>query len=169
MSREGKVCLLIWPVLVLLAVPVMADQPVDTVNSTHRALSGVVTKVASGVIFVQIPVGLRPRTISPGKADRLGLHEARIGDELLLWLDEGNLLVDAHKKGDPLLRHRLIAGSLNYADQYWEEIRLSTPEGVERFHVDPLAGSKLSVLQEGAPVVIELDEDNVVIDIHRGH
>jgi hypothetical protein len=31
--------------------------------------------------------------------------------------------------------------------------------------VDTLAGSKLSVFQEGMPVTIELDADNVMIDI----
>jgi hypothetical protein len=33
--------------------------------------------------------------------------------------------------------------------------------------VDALAGSKLSVFHEGAPVALELDADNVMIDIHR--
>ena len=47
------------------------------------------------------------------------------------------------------------------------EIQLSTPEGFERFDVDALAGSKLSVFQEGDPVTVELDADNVMIDIHR--
>jgi hypothetical protein len=45
-------------------------------------------------------------------------------------------------------------------------IQLSTPEGPANFDVDPLAGSKLSVLQEGTPVTIELDVDNVMVDIH---
>ena len=47
------------------------------------------------------------------------------------------------------------------------EIQLSTPEGFERFDVDALAGSKLSVFQEGVPVTVELDADNVMIDIQR--
>jgi hypothetical protein len=34
--------------------------------------------------------------------------------------------------------------------------------------VDALAGSKLSTLQEGTPVTVELDADNVMIDIYRG-
>jgi hypothetical protein len=61
----------------------------------------------------------------------------------------------------------LIVGTIHYADHYWNEIQISTPEGFERFDVDALAGSKLSVYQEGAPVTLELDADNVMIDIHR--
>jgi len=101
------------------------------------------------------------------KAERLGLHDAKVGDKLTLVTDEGNVLVDAHRTGTPGQGHRIIAGDLGYADQFWGEIKLSTPEGFDRFEVDSLAGSKLSVLQEGTPVEVELDEANVVIDIHR--
>ena len=34
--------------------------------------------------------------------------------------------------------------------------------------VDALAGNKLSVFQEGQPVTLELDADNVMVDIYRG-
>ncbi len=47
------------------------------------------------------------------------------------------------------------------------EIQLSMSEGCERFDVDALTGSKLFVLQEGVPVTVELDADNVMIDIHH--
>jgi hypothetical protein len=33
--------------------------------------------------------------------------------------------------------------------------------------VDTLVGAKLSTLPEGAPVTLELDADNVMIDIYR--
>ncbi|MBI4401429.1 MAG: hypothetical protein HY581_07350 [Nitrospirae bacterium] len=153
-------------VILFVGAPVFADQPGQSGQSAHLGLTGVVAKIESGVVFVRIPVGLRARTISPNKADRVGLHEAKVGDPVMLWVDEGNVLVDAHKAGSPVAGHRIIAGSLQYSDQYWSEIKLSTPEGIERFDVDALAGSKLSVFQEGARVSVELDEDNIVIDIH---
>jgi len=48
-------------------------------------------------------------------------------------------------------------------------MKLSTPEGIARFDIDTLTGSKLSTMQEGFSVIVELDEDNTVIDIHRAH
>ncbi len=135
----------------------------------HRAFTTTVSKIASGVIFVAPFEGLRPRTISPAKADRVGLHEAKPGDGVTLIVDEGNVLMDAHKTGIPASGHRMVMGNLNYADAYWSEVKLSTPEGVERFDVDTLIGSKLSIMQEGLTVIVELDEDNTVIDIHRTH
>jgi hypothetical protein len=156
--------LLALGLVLFLGSPVGADEPG---LGTHIAVPGTVSKIRSGMLFVEIPVGLRTRPISPNKADRLGLHEAKIGDEVTLEVDEGNVLVDVHKKGTPAAGHRILMGILHYADQYWQEIKLSTPEGIEGFEVDTLAGSKLSVFQEGAPVRVELDEDNMVIDIHR--
>lgn len=132
----------------------------------HLAVSGQITKIESGLLFVKTPYGLQLRTISPNKADRVGLHDARVGDEVWLLLDSGNVLLDAARLGgEDFANHKVLAGRIHYADPYWGEIQISTPEGFERFEVDTLAGSKLSVFQEGMPVTIELDADNVMIDI----
>jgi hypothetical protein len=136
-------------------------------GGTHRELNTIVSKIASGIIFVEPFEGLRPRTISPAKADRVGLHEAKAGDEITLVIDEGNVLVDAHKAGLPARGHRLLTGNLAYTDVSWSEVQLSTPGGIERYDVDALAGSRLSLMPDGTPVVVELDEDNTIIDIHR--
>ena len=133
----------------------------------HYGLSGVIAKIQSGVLFVKTPHSLQSRPISPNKADRVGLHEAKTGESVVMLVDSGNVLLDIAKADRPLTGHRIIAGTLHYADPYWGEIQLSTPEGFERFEVDALAGSKLSVFQEGAPVAVELDADNMMIDIHR--
>ena len=117
-------------------------------------------------MFVKTPYGLQLRTISPNKADRVGLHDARVGDEVWLLVDSGNVLLDAARPGgEHFANHKVVAGRIHYADPFWGEIQISTPEGFERFEVDALAGSKLSVFQEGMPVTIELDSDNVMIDI----
>ena len=65
--------------------------------------------------------------------------------------------------------HRILAGNLAYADPFWEVVEIFTSKGLESFSVDPSAGSKLNVLAEGALVRAELDEANVVVDIHPYH
>lgn len=158
-------------VVLLWGVPATADHPDKSgpfPHIAHLEVKGVVTKVRPSMLFVQPQYGLRSRTISIIKAERIGLHDSKIGDEVTLVVDEGNVLIDAHRPGVPASGHRIIAGTLNYADKYWEEIKLSTPEGIESFAVDPMAGSKLSVFGEGEPMTLELDEANVVIDVHRG-
>lgn len=159
--------LLACAALLCLASSAGAESPETILQGTHHELRGVIATIRSGVLFVHTVHGLQPRMVSPNKADRVGLHDAKVGDPVLLLVDSGNVLLDAAKADQPWPDHRMIAGTLNYADSYWGEIQLSTPDGPERFEVDSLAGSKLSVFQEGTPVTVELDADNVMIDIYR--
>ncbi len=160
-------CLLVWLIGVLWPLVPAGAEPSEVFSpGMHLAVNGQITKIESGLLFVKTPYGLQMRTISPNKADRVGLHEARVGDEVWLLIDLNNVLLDATKPGgEDFANHKTLAGRVRYADPFWGEIQISTPEGFERFEVDTLAGSKLSVIQEGMPVTIELDADNVMIDI----
>lgn len=134
-----------------LSVPANGNEPEQSGIGLHREMNVIVTKIQSGVIFAEPFEGLRPRTISPNKADRAGLHETKLGDELTLVVDEGNILLDVYKAGLPPGLHRVVVGTLDYADVYWGEVKLSTPDGIERFDVDSLAGSKLLSSRKALP------------------
>jgi len=162
--HRAMVAFAVVAAFVLSAPVAQAD---ESMMGVHYGFSGVISKIRSGVLFVKTPGSLQLRTISPNKADRVGLHEAAAGDPVLMVVDSGNVLLDVTTSGRPFAEHRLIVGTLRYVDPYWGEIQLSTPEGFERFDVDALAGSKLSVFQNGSSVAVELDADNVMIDIHR--
>jgi hypothetical protein len=143
-----------------------ADQPGP---HTHKQLTTTVEKVESGLMFFKPTAGLRHRAVSLHKAERMGLQEAKAGDEVILVIDESNVLIDLHKKGMAPAGHRLIAGKLTYADPFWEVIEITNAEGKQTLAVDDAAASKLSVLKEGKLVRAELDEDNMVVDIHPTH
>lgn len=153
--------------LLCAAIPATADESGMVDASHYYGLTGVVSKIHSGMLFVKPPVGLQARAISPRRVERVGLHNAKIGDRVNLWVDSGNILIDARADGLPAPDHRVIAGRLTYSDAFWSEIKISTPDGTESFEVDSLAGSKFSTFAEGMPVEIELDADNVVIDVYR--
>ena len=95
--------------------------------------------------------------------------EAKVGDKVIVTLDESNVLLDIHDPSRPVQGHRILVGNLAYADPVWEVVEIFTSKGLESFSVDPLTSSKLGVLQEGALVRAELDEANVLIDIHPYH
>lgn len=166
MSRVWQALVTVLWTMTLVSAGLFAQADEGTVG-VHHGLSGEISKIRSGVLFVKTPNSLQFRAISPNKADRVGLHEAKPGVPVVMLVDSGNVLLDVSRADRPLAEHRFIAGTLRYADPYWAEIQISTPEGFERFDVDALAGSKLSVFQEGASVAVELDADNVMIDIHR--
>ncbi len=160
-------------VLLLLGSPAFAHEADLSGPHTHRDLTAVITKIDSGLMYLEIQGSpgeqLRPRSVSVSKADRMGLHHAKVGDEVRITVDEANIILDIHDKSGPIHGHRLLVGNLAYADPLWEVVEIFTSEGLESFAVDPIAGSKLSGLTEGALVRAELDEANVLIDIHPYH
>jgi len=154
--------------MALVVAPAGAGQATPFVQSAHYGFSGVITKIESGMLFVKTDTSLQARVISPTKAERVGLYDAKIGETVNLLVDSGNVLMDVSRTDQFFPEHHFVAGRLHYTDPLWSAIKLSTPEGPASFDVDPLAGSKLSTLQEGTPVTIELDADNVMVDIHWG-
>ena len=131
----------------------------------HRMVTTTVDKVQSGVVFFTPTAGMEDRAVSVHKAERMGLYQAKEGDEVILVIDESNMLIDLHRKGDPRAGHRLIAGKLTYADPFWEVIQITNTEGKRTLAMDEAARTKLSLLKEGNLVRAELNEDNIVIDI----
>ena len=125
------------------------EQAMPFVQSAHYGFSGVTTKIESGMLFVETDTSLQARVISPTKGERVGLYDAKIGDTVNMLVDSDNVLMD-----------------ISRTDQFFPSGRHSAfnPRGPASFDVDPLAGSKLSTLQDGTPVAIELDADNVMLD-----
>lgn len=156
--------------VMLLVAPVHAGAPSQDIimGGAHYGFSGVISKIESGMVFVHTEKSLQDRTISPNKADRVGLHHAKVGDTVNVLVDSGNVMIDVSSADRFFPDHRFVVGTVRYADPFWQEIQLSTPDGTAIFEVDALAGTKLSVLPDGTPVTIELDADNVMIDLYRG-
>ena len=153
---------------IFLATSVGAESQEIVLQGAHYGFSGVISKIESGMLFIKTDTGLQFRTVSPNKADRVGLHDAKIGDSVNLLVDSGNVLIDVAGTDRMFPDHQFIVGTVRYADPFWQEIQVSTPDGTTTYEVDQLAGTKLSLIGEGAPVVLELDADNVMIDLHRG-
>lgn len=159
-------CLIFAAGIVLAGSPPALSDDLGNSVAHHMKIPGVISKIDSGVIFVKTHNSIR--TISPVRADRMGLYDAQKGEKVILFFDEGDVLIDVHKAGDPIQGHNLITGTLQYVDPFWEEVRVSNSEGTTQFGVDPLSGSKLSVFGKGDPVTLEIDEDNIMVDIRRG-
>jgi hypothetical protein len=146
-----------------------AREASEAAPRTHQHLLTTVEKIQSGLVWFKLAAGLEHRAVSLHKAERMGLYEPKVGDEVYLVIDEGNDLIDLHKKGAQPAGHRLIAGKLTYADPFWEVIEITNAEGKQTFAMDDAAGSKLSMLKEGNLVRAELNEDNMVVDIAPTH
>ena len=149
----------------MLVAPVGAESTgQSSAPGPHQKLTGVVSKVQSGLVFVQTPVG--QVTLASKFVEKGGVVGAKEGDEVTLWVNESNIVVDVYKKGAAEPVHRLVSGNLSYTSDQKTEIKLWTPQGEKTFSV-ARNKSKLSAMQEGAPVTLELNQAGEVIDVHR--
>jgi len=155
---------LIAALALFLIVPLAsaAETPAPPGNE-HMRVTGVVSKIRSGLIYVQTPVGTLHLT---AKAGLRANHPAlKVGDKVTVWVNEDNMVTDVHKKGDVAI-HRFVTGKLYYADQAKTGIKLWTPDGQKIFPIK-LEAKKFSTWPEGTPITVELNEGGQVIDIHR--
>ena len=63
------------------------------------------------------------------------LADAKIGDEVTLWVNENNVVIDAYSIGAARPVHRWIRGTLTYSSAEKDAIKLWTPEGGKEFAV----------------------------------
>ena len=129
-------------------------------NATHMKVSGVVSNVQSGITTVKTPWGTMKiaSTLTPKNLE--------VGEEVEMQVNENNAVIDVHRKGQAGHSHRFVTGNLAYTSPDKKEIKVWTPEGEKAIDVQT-GKSKLSALEEGAPVTIELNEAGKMIDIHR--
>jgi hypothetical protein len=137
------------------------DEHPHTKSGYHMTLDGVVTKIQSGSVFVKTPVGqynINAKTAPP---------DAAVGDEVTLWLNEENLVIDHHGKHKNIAgTHRLITGKLVYAGLTKNQIKLWTPEGEKVFPLERME-VKTKPIPEGSMIMVELDEKGTVIDLRK--
>lgn len=139
-----------------------ADEGTTQGFGTQMKVSGVVLRVLSGHTVIKTPWGqmtiaatVLPKNLEPGQ-------------EVEMWVNENNAVIDVHRKGDPAPVHKFVSGNLAYTSPNKTEIRLQTPEGEKTFDVQT-GKAKLSAIQEGTPVTVMVNEAGKVIDISRVH
>ena len=94
------------------------------------------------------------------------LTEAKVGDEITVWVTENNAVIDAYPKGAARPHHRWVRGNLTYTSGNQEAITLWTPEGKKDFVVKQNQ-SKFGSFAEGSPITVQLNDKGEVIDVHR--
>lgn len=124
-------------------------------------VNGTVTKIQSGLVYVKTPAG--QYTISAKTAPT----DAAVGDEVSLWLNEENMVIDHHgKEKHKAGVHRLIFGKLIRTGPNKNQVKLSTPEGEKVFPLERME-VKTKPIADGANIVVELNEEGTVIDVRK--
>jgi hypothetical protein len=127
----------------------------------HKKIEGVVIDMKSGLYTVKTPTGAT-LTLTETAAVRHGHSVPKVGDEMTLWVNEGNMVIDAHMKGQSDKPHRFISGTLASIDNAQSKLTLSTSGGEKNFKLKP-ESRMFRDIAPGTQVTIEVNETGEVI------
>lgn len=152
--------------LVLAGLPVLAAVPPTDMGpvfslDTKLKIHGVIDRIQGNVLFAKTPWGRY--AIGTTKKFR---HLA-VGDEVILYVNGDNAVVDVRRKGAPTPKHRWLTGFLRYTTPTKDAITLWTDQGWKEFKVEPQVVAQLLAIPEGSPITVQLNEDGKVIDVDR--
>ena len=119
----------------------------------------------SGLYTVKTSTGAT-LTLAKTAALRNGYTAPKVGDEMTLWVNEGNMVMDAHPKGQPGKAPRFITGTLASINNGASQVTLSTPGGEKSFNLRP-ESRMFRDIAVGAEVTIEVNDTGEVNDIHK--
>ena len=156
---------------VVLTTPLAAQadpanpEEVAYMKAGHKKVEGVVIEMKSGLYTVKTSTGAT-LTLTEAAAFRQGKAVPKVGDEMTLWVNEGNMVIDAHMKGDAGKAHRFISGTLTFIDYNKSQMTLSTSGGEKNLKLKP-ESRMFKEIAAGSEVTLELNETGEVIDIHK--
>ena len=162
--------LFVIPVAVLM-IPLDAQaDPADPedvahMKAGHQKIEGVVTELKSGLIIVKSSTGAT-LTLTEAAALRQGKAVPKVGDEMTLWVNEGNMVMAAYPKGQPGKAPRFIAGTLLSIDNGKSQMSLSTSGGERGYSLRP-ESRMFRDIAVGTQVTIQVNDSGEVIDIHK--
>jgi len=140
------------------------SEEIAPIRAGQTVVEGVVTQMKSGLYTVKAATGTT-YTLAESGAVRYGRDAPKVGDEMILWINEGNDIMDARKKGVNNLSPRFMSGKLLSINYGRCQITLSMAGGEEKFELRPesLMFREFAV---GTPVTIALNKEGEVIDVH---
>ncbi len=141
----------------------LAEEPfrVAPWSNTHLKIHGVVDRIQGNVLFAKTPWG----RWALGTTKQL--KNLAVGDEVILFVNENNTLIDVHRKGAPGPHHRWLTGHLVYATPQKKSIRLWTNNGMKNFPISSSALPKVAAIPEGSVVSVELNEKEEIVDVDK--
>ncbi|HEY6260835.1 MAG TPA: hypothetical protein VIW47_04520 [Nitrospiraceae bacterium] len=140
-------------------------EEVAHIKAGHKKVEGVVSEVKSGLYTVKTPTGAT-YALTEAAAVRHGHGVPKVGDEMTLWVNEGNMVMNANLKGAFDKAPRFISGTLASIDNSHYQLTLSTSEGEKNFKLKP-ESRMFRDIPAGSQVTIEVNESGEVIDIHK--
>ena len=166
MRREiFSLCSLFIMPAVLLMTPLVAQSDPADLEVVARMKVGHQQVEGGGLYTVKTFTGAT-LTLAEAAVARHGHNAPKVGDAMTLWVNEGNMVMDARLKGQPGRAPRFITGTLASIDNGKSKMTLSTPGGEISLYLRP-ESRMFRDIAVGAEVTIEVNDMGEVIDIHK--
>lgn len=139
-------------------------------EAPHHTINGTVKEITGGEVAVKLETG-PIRRFGVVDAKKEGIKSLKEGDKIALEVNEANLIVDIHKEGmaQSQEQHRSIVGTVEQFDPLQRRLTVKTDDGkTETFEIKMPLIAKLSGVEQGARITMEIDEQNRVSDVHKG-
>lgn len=160
---------IMFTVLLITPAVVRSNQTdldeVAHMKAGHQKVEGVVSEVKSGLYIVKTATGAT-LTLTESAAVREGRRAPKVGDELTLWVNEGNMVIDARPKGHSGKAPRFLTGILASIDYDASQMILATSRGEKKYNLRP-ESRMFTDFAVGTEVTIEVNDVGEVIDIHK--
>jgi Cu/Ag efflux protein CusF len=158
------------PIQVIDKAPRDVHPSISTPTPHHR-IEGTVEKIEGDMISLKLETGVTRRS-GVVEAKKEGIKSLKEGDQVALEVNEANLIVDMHKDGAMAQnkeKHRSVVGTVEQFDPLQKKVTIKTEEGKsETYEIKMPVVAKLSGINQGAKVTVEIDEQNRVMDVHKG-
>jgi Cu/Ag efflux protein CusF len=140
-------------------------------EAPHHTINGTVKEIRADEVAVKLETG-PIRRFGVVEAKKEGIKTLKEGDKVALEVNEANLIVDIHKEGTMAQspeQHRSVTGTVEQFDPLQRRVTVKTDDGkTETFEIKMPLISKLSGIQQGARITMEIDEQNRIADVHKG-
>jgi Cu/Ag efflux protein CusF len=155
----------------------VVDKPPPNVHPSiskeapHHKIEGTVEKIEGDMIALKLETGVT-RRFGVVEAKKEGIKSLKEGDRVALEVNEANLIVDMHKVGKMTQnkeKHRSVVGTVERFDPLQKKVTIKTEAGMsETYEIKMPVVAKLSGIDQGAKITVEIDEQNRVMDVHKG-
>lgn len=125
----------------------------------HRTISGVVTEITSGSVFVKTEEGTT-RNFGTAQVAQERLRGLKAGDHVTLEVDEGNQVrnIDSANASRAEGRH-VVSGTIVGLDLINKQVTLATKDGRVSYYWKD-AAAKITSKDIGDQVTLRIDEEN---------
>lgn len=168
MKSKSVAILFALSVLIMCPLDGRADPPdseeIAHMKAGHTMVEGVVTQQKSGLYTVKTNRGTN-YTLAESDATRYGRDVPKVGDEMVLWINEYNDVLDASKKGANDLSPRFVSGKLISINYGRSQMTLAMAGGEQTFGLRP-ESRRFNDFAVGTPVTVAVNKEGEVIDIY---